>query len=360
MGRVAIACLLALVLVSQPIARRCGWRTRPIARRCAAVVRVSPMRSSIAPRPMSPTARRWSVTPCAKRFGRTRPSGFARRRCRALRAYPDVRAKPPVNEGGGLALFRVAEGEHRGYHEFADAKTIVRLNTRRVGRDRRGAAARRPAATSISRRRAAPDHLMVFVGASAFEPDGRDWVVYHTGPLAPSPSALRVPRQPPAPAAGPAKCARSASRDLLGIPAPRWRPVREQPGIHGRVSIESGYELAMFRSMRAAWRSSPRPCDGVRAQDGRRRAAGVLALEQPDLHDEGRAGDRPHVPAGRPSRLPRLSRQGRAGVLRRPRRIRISSAAPSRWSRRNRHGSSARRVEGRAALGHRGLRARGR
>ena len=28
----------------------------------------------------------------------------------------------------------------------------------------------------------APDHLMVFVGSSSFEPEGRDWVVYHTGP----------------------------------------------------------------------------------------------------------------------------------------------------------------------------------
>ena len=65
-----------------------------------------------------------------------------------------------------------------------------------------------------------PDHLMVFVGRSHFEPEGADWVVYHTGPLR---TRSRRGAQ-----GAPGDAARS-------IPAPRWRPVARQPAVRRRL-----------------------------------------------------------------------------------------------------------------------------
>ncbi len=56
---------------------------------------------------------------------------------------------------------------------------------------------------------AAPDHVMVYVGPSVFEELGRDWIVYHTGPLNPGRGEVRKVRL----------------SDLVRHPAPRWRPL---------------------------------------------------------------------------------------------------------------------------------------
>jgi uncharacterized protein YfaT (DUF1175 family) len=130
------------------------------------------------------------------------------RRTMALRGtpvYADVRVKTPLNEDGGLAMFRVSAAS---YQEFADAKTIVKLNARPVGRD---VAALRPGDLIYFHQpsQKAPEHLMVFVGSSSFEPEGRDWVVYHTGPDGTNPGEVRKVRL----------------RDLMRHPAARWRPV---------------------------------------------------------------------------------------------------------------------------------------
>ncbi len=122
-------------------------------------------------------------------------------------AFPDVR-RPPAAGADGWALFRVSGGEVPRLAEFADARTIVRLNAHRISRD---IAAARPGDLLYfyQEGREIPDHLMVFVGASAFERDGRDWLVYHTGPDTRDPGEVRKVRL----------------TDLVRHPAPRWRPL---------------------------------------------------------------------------------------------------------------------------------------
>src|ERR687898_158645 len=95
--------------------------------------------------------------------------------------FAEVRSAPRAGPDG-LRLFRVTSGSTPTYAEFADAKTLIGLNSQPLGRDTRALRAgdllyfRQPGQRE-------PDRLMVFVGRSHFDPDGDDWVVYHTGPL---------------------------------------------------------------------------------------------------------------------------------------------------------------------------------
>src|SRR6476659_9687535 len=100
--------------------------------------------------------------------------------------FADVRSAPRAG-AEGWPLFLVSAGPPPQYAEFADAKTLIRLNASSLGRDTR---ALRPADLLYFRQpgQKEPDHLMVFVGRSQFESEGDDWVVYHTGPLAASTS----------------------------------------------------------------------------------------------------------------------------------------------------------------------------
>jgi uncharacterized protein YfaT (DUF1175 family) len=119
-------------------------------------------------------------------------------------AFPDVR-RPPRPGPDGWPLFAVGSGR---LAEFADAQTIVHLNARLAGRDARAA---RPGDLLYFHQpdQASPDHLMVFVGRSLFEPDGKDWVVYHTGPDSEGPGEVRKVRL----------------ADLEHHPSARWRPL---------------------------------------------------------------------------------------------------------------------------------------
>jgi uncharacterized protein YfaT (DUF1175 family) len=129
--------------------------------------------------------------------------------------YADVRGGPrPTAQG--WPLFRVSTSAAANYAEFADARTIIRLNTRGLGRD---IAALRPGDLLYFHQPAqqSPDHVMVFVGRSQFEPDGDDWVVYHTGPIDNGPGEVRKVRL----------------STLLQHPAPRWRPVSANPQFVG-------------------------------------------------------------------------------------------------------------------------------
>jgi uncharacterized protein YfaT (DUF1175 family) len=123
-------------------------------------------------------------------------------------AFPDVRW-PPLPAADAWPLFRVSADPSIPFAEFADARTLARLNARWLGRDVRAA---RPGDLLyfVQSEQSAPDHLMVFVGRSAFE-DSREnaWVVYHTGPLDGGPGEVRKARL----------------RDLERHPAVRWRPV---------------------------------------------------------------------------------------------------------------------------------------
>ena len=129
--------------------------------------------------------------------------------------FADVRSAPRA-AADGLPLFRVSADPSPKFAEFADAKTLIHLNARSLGRDARALRAgdllyfRQPGQRE-------PDHLMVFVGRSPFESEGDDWVVYHTGPLDGGPGEVRKVRL----------------STLAQHPAPRWRPLTSNPNFVG-------------------------------------------------------------------------------------------------------------------------------
>lgn len=129
--------------------------------------------------------------------------------------YPDVRSAPAAT-GDGWPLFRVSAPPEVRYAEFADARTLVGLNARRVSRD---PGALKPGDLLYFHQpsQSQPDHLMVFVGSSLFHPDAHDWVVYHTGPGDEGPGEVRKVRL----------------ADLAAHPAPRWRPDAGNPHFIG-------------------------------------------------------------------------------------------------------------------------------
>jgi hypothetical protein len=122
-------------------------------------------------------------------------------------ALPEV-SRRPVGVDGRLPLFRVAADASAPMAEFADARTLVRWNTRLISRDVSDA---RPGDLLYYRQleQRQPDHLMVVVGPSQLDRSADDFLVYHTGPDAQGPGEIRKVRM----------------IDLLQHPAPRWRPV---------------------------------------------------------------------------------------------------------------------------------------
>jgi len=129
--------------------------------------------------------------------------------------FADVRSAPRAG-ADGLPLFRITSDTSPTFAEFADARTLINLNARPLGRDAR---ALRPGDLLYFRQpgQREPDHLMVFVGRSHFESDGDDWVVYHTGPLDGGPGEVRKVRL----------------STLTQHPAPRWRPLASNPSFVG-------------------------------------------------------------------------------------------------------------------------------
>lgn len=151
---------------------------------CAALVRYA-MREAL--RPHTPEWRRLAALP-------------------PVPSPPDVLSRP-VARDGLLPLFRIAD-HGISMAEFADARTIVRLNATFVSRD---VADGRPGDLLYFRQAAQrqPDHLMIYLGPSQLDQSADDFVVYHTGPDGAEPGELRKVR----------------ASDLLRHPAPRWRPV---------------------------------------------------------------------------------------------------------------------------------------
>lgn len=130
-------------------------------------------------------------------------------------SFPDVKSAPQPR-GDLWPLFRVSAGELPRYAEFADARTIINLNTRAIGRDTDALV---PGDLLYFRQpeQRQPDHLMVFIGRSLFEPAGDDWVVYHTGPIDGKAGEIRKVRL----------------ADLQKHPSPRWRPTPANPAFTG-------------------------------------------------------------------------------------------------------------------------------
>ena len=147
------------------------------------------------------------------------PEWYRTSRLPRLVAFPDVK-NAPAAVNSALPMFRVSRAPDR-FAEFADAKTLVRLNTRARGRD---VGAAQPGDLFYFRQDGAesPDHLMVFVGRSAFDADRRDWVVYHTGPQGKAAGEVR----------------KVSLADLERHPAQRWRPSRANRAFVGVFRLE--------------------------------------------------------------------------------------------------------------------------
>jgi uncharacterized protein YfaT (DUF1175 family) len=72
---------------------------------------------------------------------------------------------------------------------------------------------------------------MVVIGPSQFEPEGRDWIVYHTGPIEANQTA--GPGDGGAFSVAPGDVRKTRLADLRRHPAPRWRPDRANPAFVG-------------------------------------------------------------------------------------------------------------------------------
>ncbi|MEP7305472.1 MAG: DUF1175 family protein [Acidobacteriota bacterium] len=148
------------------------------------------------------------------------PEWHRRAQLPATASFPDVRGAPTAT-GHAWRLFRVASEPDR-FSEFADAATLIRFNAHSLGRDTNALQTgdllyfRQDQAKS-------PDHLMIFVGPSRFDPSRADWIVYHTGPQDGHEGEMR----------------KTSLADLTHHPSARWRPVRSNPAFVGvfRLSL---------------------------------------------------------------------------------------------------------------------------
>ena len=144
--------------------------------------------------------------------------------------FAEVRSAPRAGPDG-LRLFRVTSGSSPTYAEFADAKTLIGLNSQPLGRDTRALRAgdllyfRQPGQRE-------PDHLMVFVGGSHFDSDGDDWVVYHTGPSTSS-GPPRAKSRGGALEDSPGEVRKVPLSTLAQHPSARWRPIASNPNFIG-------------------------------------------------------------------------------------------------------------------------------
>jgi hypothetical protein len=126
------------------------------------------------------------------------------------------------------AIFRIREGPllpgdlgQGGFSQFADAATLLRYNTFLIAKDVRAA---RPGDLLFFHQETQREqfHTMLFVGNSHFQPQGTEWVVYHTGDLEGQRGEVREVEV----------------EQLLGHPDPRWRPFATNPNFLGVYRLE--------------------------------------------------------------------------------------------------------------------------
>lgn len=135
----------------------------------------------------------------------------------ALAMFPSVQQYQYPQTPLGVSLFRVKPGPfvssdlaNGSFAQFADAKTLMQLNTYFVSRDIHVA---RKGDLIFFRQleQNSPYHSMAVTGEDAA------WVVYHTGPIGKAKGEMR----------------RVAIEDLLHHPDVRWRPVPENSNFLG-------------------------------------------------------------------------------------------------------------------------------
>jgi uncharacterized protein YfaT (DUF1175 family) len=123
----------------------------------------------------------------------------------------------------GAALFRVREGAFQppdladgAFAQFADVRTLRRLNTHLAGRVLSSAV---PGDLLFFRQEAGaePYHSMIYLGESSIRNDGRRYVLYHTGPSGSDPGEIR----------------RLTVEELMRFPQPEWRPIAANPSFLG-------------------------------------------------------------------------------------------------------------------------------
>ena len=255
---------------------------------------------------------------------RRRALGAPRRRPAAGRCFASRTAPPPK------------------YAEFADARTLIRLNARPLGKRHARAARRRSALFPPA------------VAEGSRSPDGVRRPLAYSKPTATTGSCI-TPDPPPT---GPAKCARSGchadAASGAALAAAR-HPIRTSSASSGWQCYEDGPVALVLTSLFALLASRRSPP----AQEAeRRRPAGVLALDERGVHHQGRAALLPDLQARHASRLPRLQGARSVCVLRRAR-----QSASVRQRRRLRAAGAdvdraARRLEARAAPVRAALRAR--
>ncbi len=121
------------------------------------------------------------------------------------------------------SLFRVKPGplqpgdlENGSFAQFADAKTLQKLNTHFVSRDLAHA---EPGDLLFFRHDSAdmPFHTMLYLGKSQIHEDGQRYLLYHTGPDGADPGEIRKP----------------SIQELTSHPNPGWRPVAGNPTFLG-------------------------------------------------------------------------------------------------------------------------------
>ncbi len=130
-----------------------------------------------------------------------------------LPALPAIRQFAYPRTPAGPNLFRTGPQTSA---QFADAATLRRYNAFFLSREIQRA---RPGDLLFYRQfdRAMPAHVMIYIGASQFEPSPTKWIVYHTGPSKNGPGEVR----------------KVSIADLLAHPAPEWRPVPGNPNFLG-------------------------------------------------------------------------------------------------------------------------------
>jgi hypothetical protein len=120
----------------------------------------------------------------------------------------------------GATLFRVRSGpfaksdlDNSAFLQFADAQTLWRFNTHFVSRD----IARAKPGDLLFYRQPTSFHSMIYLGQSQMRPDGKRYVLYHTGPEGADPGEMK----------------RLSVDELNRFPQAEWHPIAANPSFLG-------------------------------------------------------------------------------------------------------------------------------